>query len=230
MAGGTHPAEPSEGVPCPAVARTLRRLGALAGIAGPVAFTTAWAVGGHRQSGYPVPDEHISGLAARDADHPRPMMAGFFSLGAGTLALAGALQATLGPSLRRAGPGPALLGLGGVAQLVAGALRRDTVLLNPPGRPDDWRQSRVNDGHDAAAGVAFTCAVAVPLTLAARFAGDPAWRSFTPVALVCATVSGALMAFFATDVDRHGNGVVQRAMVTVPQAFQVALAVRLLSS
>jgi hypothetical protein len=38
------------------------------------------------------------------------------------------------------------------------------------------------------------------------------------------------MAVFATDVDRSFNGIVQRVMVTVPQAFMAALAVRALRS
>jgi len=205
----------------------LRRLGALAGITGPVVFTGAWVVGSVRQSGYPLAHEHISGLAALDAEHPRVMQTGFLALGLGTLGLALALQDALGPGLRRAGPGPTLLAAAGAAEVVAGLLRRDTVLLNPPGRPADWRQSRRNDGHDAAAGVAFTTAVLVPLALAARFRHDPVWAPLVPVAVAAALTTGTVMAVFATDVDRRGNGILQRVMVTVPQAFQVALATRL---
>jgi hypothetical protein len=213
----------------PARRSWLRTAGALAGIAGPVAFTTSWLVGGIRQSGYPIADEHISGLAARDADHPGPMIAGFLAAGAGTLAFAATLHRELSAPTRRAGAGPLLLGLAGAAEFTAGLLRRDTVLLNPPGRAEDWRQSRHNDGHDASAGVAFVCAVSVPMALAVRFRGDPAWSPLVPSALVAAAVSGALMGAFATDVDRHGNGLLQRAMVTLPQVFQVALAAHLLA-
>jgi hypothetical protein len=213
----------------PARRSWLRTAGALAGIAGPVAFTTAWLVGGIRQRRYPIADEHISGLAARDADHPGPMIAGFLAAGLGTLAFAATLHHELRTGTRRPGAGPVLLGLAGAAEFTAGLLRRDTVLLNPPDRAEDWRQSRHNDGHDASAGVAFGCAVAVPVALAVRFRGDPAWSPLVPAAVVAALASGILMGAFATDVDRHGNGLLQRAMVTLPQAFQVALATRLLA-
>ena len=51
-----------------------------------------------------------------------------------------------------------------------------------------------------------------------------------PAALASSGASVALMAVFATDVDRSFNGIVQRVMVTVPQAFMAALAVRALRS
>jgi hypothetical protein len=208
---------------------TVDRLATLAGVAGPAAFTTAWLVNGVRQADYPVAHEHISGLAADDAAHPHLMVAGFFALGAGTIAFAAELERALG-GVRRAGLGPVLLALGGAAGIAAGLLRRDTYLLNPPGRPDDYRQSWHNDGHDASAGVIYATSVLAPLALAHRFRHDSTWAGLVPGAVASSVASVVLMGIFATDVDRRYNGLLQRVMVTVPQAFMVRLALRVLQS
>ena len=206
-----------------------RGASAAAGVLGPAIFTTAWIVNGQRQSRYPIADEHISGLAALDAEHPETMVAGFVVLGVSTIVFAAGLGRGLG-GRRRSGWGPALLALGGAAAVAAGFLRRDAVLLNPPGRPDGYVQSWHNDGHDLAAGVIYASTVVAPLLLAHRFRRDPQWAPLVPLALASSAVSVALMAIFATDVDRHGNGIVQRVMVTLPQALMAVLAVRLASA
>ena len=203
-----------------------RRASAAAGILGPAVFTAAWIVNGERQSSYPIADEHISGLAALDADHPNTMITGFVVLGIGTVVFAAELRRALG-GRRHAGWGPVLLGLGGAAAVAAGFLRRDAFLLNPPARPSGYVQSWHNDGHDIAAGVIYVSTVAAPLLLARRFRRDPQWASLVPVAIASSAASVVLMAAFATDVDRHGNGIVQRVMVTLPQALMAVLAVRL---
>ncbi|HKA05185.1 MAG TPA: DUF998 domain-containing protein [Acidimicrobiales bacterium] len=205
-----------------------RRASAAAGLAGPALFTLAWAVNGQRQSAYPIADEHISGLAAVDADHPTSMIAGFVVLGAATIAFSAELRRVLGG--RRAGWGPVLLGLGGAAAVAAGLLRRDAVLLHPPGRAGDYVQSWHNNGHDVAAGVIYVSTVVAPLLLAWRFRKDPQWSGLVPVAVASSVAGVVLMTIFATDVDRHGNGIVQRVMVTLPQLFMAGLAVRLVTA
>jgi hypothetical protein len=202
---------------------------AAAGLVGPAVFTAAWIVNGERQSGYPIADEHISGLAALDADHPSTMITGFVVLGVSTVVFAAELSRALG-GRRRAGWGPALLAVGGAAAVAAGLLRRDAVLLQPPGRPPGYEQSWHNDGHDAAAGAIYVTTVAAPLLLARRFRGDPQWSGLVPIAVVSSVASVVLMTIFATDVDRHGNGIVQRVMVTLPQVLMAGLAVRLVTA
>ncbi len=201
---------------------------ALAGIIGPAVFTAAWAVSGPRQRdrGYRVPHEHISGLAAPDARSPHLMTAGFHGLGLGLLAFGPELRRRLAP---RAGPGPWLLGLAGMAALVAGTFRRDTILLSPPDRPPGHRQSWRNDVHDAAAGVGYAAGMLGPLALAWRFRDDPRWSGFAPWCLVPVACGAVIGPVFAADVDRKGNGILQRVMVTAPQALTVALAVRCLA-
>jgi hypothetical protein len=74
----------------------------------------------------------------------------------------------------------------------------------------------------------YATSVLAPLLLARRFRRDSAWAGLVPAALASSGASVVLMVAFATDVDRHLNGVVQRVMVTVPQAFMAAVAVRAL--
>ncbi len=156
------------------------------------------------------------------------MITGFVTLGTCTVLFATELWRLLADGRRRPGLGPVLLGLGGVAAVAAGFLRRDAFLLSPPGRDPAYVQSWHNDGHDLAAGAVYLTSVLAPLFLARRFRKEPAWAPLVPAAIASSGASVVLMAVFATDVDRHFNGIVQRVMVTVPQAFMVALAVRAL--
>lgn len=206
--------------------RPLRRLATAAGLVGPAAFTAAWVVSARRQDGYSVRNEHISGLAAPDARDPEILITGFLVLGAATIGFAAALRERLGG--REAGSGPYLLGITGAGAIAAGLLRRDHMLLHPPDEPVDWRQSWRNDGHDLAAGVIYTTSVAAPLLLARHLARDPQLARLAPTGLGLSATSLALMGVFATQVDRRGNGIVQRVMVSLPMAFMSALAWRML--
>ena len=49
---------------------TAARTRAACGLVGPAAFTAAWALATARQPGYSIANEHISGLAAPDAQSP----------------------------------------------------------------------------------------------------------------------------------------------------------------
>jgi hypothetical protein len=219
---------PAPARPTSARAGWADRLRAAGGIIGPVAFSVAWWANGRRQRDYPVRDEHISGLAALDADHPWSMMAGFVVLGIATIGFAWQLQRALG-GRRAAGSGPALLLAGGTATAVAGLLRRDAVLLNPPDRDPGLTPSWHNYGHDLSSGAIYATSILTPLVLARRFAPDPAWSVAVPGALAASAASVVLMVWFATDVDRAGNGVVQRVMVTVPQVGMALAAARVLA-
>ncbi|HUF59232.1 MAG TPA: DUF998 domain-containing protein [Actinomycetota bacterium] len=201
-----------------------RRFGALCGVLGPVAFTVAWLVAQRRQDDYQFRHEHISGLAAKDANDPSVMTAGFVALGGCTVAFASALDRRLGP---RAGAGPTLIGVAGLATIVAGIFRRDRRSNFPaPGEPEG--QSWENDVHDAAAAVGGIAGTVGLVALAPRLAGDPAFRDLAGPALGAAGASAGISAWFFRDVVRPGNGLLQRANLTIPLAFMARLAVRLL--
>jgi hypothetical protein len=202
------------------------RLGAWCGVLGPVAFTAAWVVAARRQDAYEVRHEHISGLAAKDAMDPIVMTGGFLALGACTIAFARTLERRLGPS---PGLGPALIGTAGLWTLAAGAFRRDRRTNLPLPGEDPWVQSLENDLHDAASIGIAAAGTAGLLALAPRLAADPSLQGLARPAVAAAATSLGLSAWFLRDVIRPWNGLVQRVSATVPLAFMVRLAMRLLS-
>ena len=180
-----------------------------------------------RQPSYSVANEHISGLAAPDAEVPHLMTAGFVALGACTVTFAAELDDRLGGA-EGAGLGPLLMGAGGLTMIAAGLFRRDRLSNYPmPGEPDE-RQSWRNDAHDLAAVGAGAAGVLSLLALAMRFSRDPAWRDLALPAASAALAGGGLSAWFASDVTRPGNGLVQRATVSIPLGFMARVALRLL--
>jgi len=191
---------------------------------GPVAFTAAWLVAQRRQDEYQVRHEHISGLAAKDANDPHVMTAGFVALGGCTVAFASALDRRLGP---RAGMGPALIGVAGLATIVAGIFRRDRRSNFPaPGEPEG--QSWENDVHDTAAVVGGVAGTIGLVALAPALARDPALRDLVRPALGAAGASAGISTWFLRDVVRPGNGLLQRANTTIPLVFMARLALRML--
>jgi len=189
---------------------------------GPVAFTGAWVWGStHQRAGYTMRKEHLSGLAAPDAVHPEVMVGGFLVLGACTTAFAGALEDALG-GRGKAGPGPTLLRVAGLATVAAGLLRRDRMLLGLPDGVE--RQSWHNDGHDVASGVIYTCLGVAPLALAHRFRDDPAWSALRLPAIAGSVASAAVMGLFASKRVEPVNGVLQRVAVTASLAGLAGLA------
>jgi hypothetical protein len=200
------------------------RLGALCGVLGPVAFIAAWLVAQRRQDEYEVRHEHISGLAAKDANDPLVMTAGFVVLGGSTVAFASALDRRLGS---RAGVGPASIRLAGLATIVAGVFRRDRRSNFPaPGEPEG--QSWENDVHDTAAVVGGIAGTVGLVALAPALARDPELRDLAKPALGAAGASAGLSTWFLRDVVRPGNGLLQRANTTIPLAFMARLALRML--
>ncbi|MGE5225748.1 MAG: DUF998 domain-containing protein [Planctomycetaceae bacterium] len=209
--------------------RARNTIGAACGLVGPAAFTAAWLLATRRQPAYSIANEHISGLAAPDAASPQVMTAGFLALGTCTVGFAAALEERLRSGGRAAGGGPALLAASGVALLSAGLFRRDRMSNYPmPGEPPT-RQSWRNDLHDLSAVAAAAYGIAALTALAARLRHDPAFGDLAAPAGLAALAAGGLSAWFATDVVRPGNGIVQRASISIPLAVMVRLAVRMLA-
>lgn len=196
------------------------RAGAVAGAAGPVAFTLAWIVSALSQRGLAFATPQISGLAAENAHDPWLMIAGFLLLGGGAVCLGAALTPALG-GRRAAGPGPAAIGAAGVLAIAAGLLRRDHVLLTSG--PESWH----NRAHDIVSAAAYVLLVVAPLLLASRFRGDSRWRGLSWPLAGAAVVSAALLiAFYAAPHDSW-DATLQRIAVTLPLAATTAVAVRL---
>lgn len=209
-------------------ARPDARLRLVAGIVGPLVFTASWVAATVRQHGhgeYHVAREHISGLAAPDARHPRLMTAAFLALGLASNVFGTALRDHLGGS-GQAGLGPRMVQVGGVAAVAAGLLRRDQMLLGLP--EGVARQSWHNDGHDIASGVIYASLIAAPIALARRFRDDAEHQPLSAPALGTAALTAGALVVFASRAIEPYNGLVQRFGVTVPALAGAALAARLL--
>jgi hypothetical protein len=152
------------------------------------------------------------------------MTAGFWILGSGTVGFAAALDRRLGGRAI----GPALLGASGIAICAAGSLRRDRMSNWPMPGEAPSRQSATNDAHDLASVAAQLCAAAGLLALAGRLRRDAALRDLAAPTAAAALASGGIMGYFASDVVRPGNGIVQRVGVSMPLVLTARLAWRLL--
>jgi hypothetical membrane protein len=200
------------------------RLGAIAGIAGPVAFTAAWAAASLLQTGHSATEVQISGLAAADARDPWIMIAGFVVLGGCSVAFGAALQSELGGS-GRAGPGPRLIQAAGLLTVAAGLLRRDQMLLTAPAH-ESWH----NHAHDVVSAVIYVALVAAPLLLARRFRGDRRWGALRWPLVAETLATAAVLAVFFSPAVKSWDAVLQRIAVTLPLAAVVTLAARLLAT
>jgi hypothetical membrane protein len=200
------------------------RLGAIAGIAGPAAFTAAWAVASLLQTGHSATEVQISGLAAPDARDPWIMMTGFVVLGGCSVGFGTALHAALGGS-GRAGGGPRLTQVAGLLTVAAGLLRRDRMLLTAPAH-ESWH----NHAHDVVSALIYIALVAVPLLLARRFRGARRWTALCWPLVAASVATAAVLVVFFAGASGSSAGLLQRIGVTLPLAVMCAVAVRLLSA
>ena len=81
--------------------------------------------------------------------------------------------------------------------------------------------------HDIAAAVGGAAGTLGLIALAPRLAREPALRDLAKPALGAAGASAGVSAWFLRDVVRPGNGLLQRANVTIPLAFMARLALRM---
>ena len=200
------------------------RLGAAASVAGPVAFTAAWAAASLLQAGHGAAEVQISGLAAPDARDPWIMITGFVVLGGCSVAFGSALYSELGGA-GRAGPGPRLIQATGLLTIAAGLLRRDRMLLTAPAG-ESWH----NHAHDLVSIPIYLALVAVPLLLARRFRGDPRWSALCVPLAADSLATLAVLVMFLGGASPAADGVLQRIGVTLPLAALGAVALRLLAT
>jgi hypothetical membrane protein len=196
------------------------RVGAAAGVAGPVVFTLAWVTASLRQPGEPFTAVQISGLAAENARDPWIMITGFVLLGCCAVAFGAALRRALG-GRRRAGLGPAAIQAAGVLTIVVGLLRRDHVLLTAG--PESWH----NHAHDVVSAVAYVLLIAGPLLLARRLRREPGWSALAAPLAAAAVASAALLVAFYSAPHSSWDGLLQRIAVSLPLAAIAAVGGRL---
>jgi hypothetical membrane protein len=197
--------------------------GAVAGVAGPAAFTLAWIVASLLQPGLSFTVVQISGLAAEDARDPWIMITGFLLLGLGAIPFGAALRKALG-GRGLSGVAPALIQAAGVLTIAAGLLRRDHVLLTT------GAQSWHNRAHDVVSAVIYVLLGAAPLLLALRFRRDWQWRGLAVPLVAAAVASAALLVVFYSAPHQSVDGLLQRIAVTLPLAALALVAGRLIAA
>jgi hypothetical membrane protein len=196
------------------------KAGAVAGVAGPVAFTLAWVVASLRQPAESFTAVQISGLAAENARDPWIMITGFVMLGCCAAGFGAALRRALG-GRRQAGLGPAAIQSAGVLTIAVGLLRRDHVLLTAG--PESWH----NHAHDVVSAVAYVLLIAAPLLLSRRLRTDRDWHSLAAPLAAAAVASAGLLAAFYLAPHAGVDGLLQRIAVSLPLAAIAAVGVRL---
>jgi hypothetical protein len=164
-------------------------------------------------SSRPAASPRPAGLAAR-AGRPRLRWVGL-----------GPRRPDLGP--RPAGLGPRLIQWAGALTIAAGLLRRDHMMLDPPGAAagESWH----NHAHDLVSSIIYVTLVAAPLLLAVRFRGDARWQRLWIPLLVGSAATAGLLGVFALPALGSWDPVLQRVAVTIPLAMLAAVAVRLMT-
>ncbi len=192
------------------------------------AWTLAWTVAGFlEQDGYRPRRDHISGLAAVNAQHPGVMIAGFV--------LTGALILVLTAHVWRARPGNhwALAGTGlllvvGVGFVAAGFLRSDcadavrTCAIRDASGASSWH----SQAHNMIASSLFVYAL-VPALFALALRGEHRARGLRAYSLATTGLGVLLLLAFQLDWFVEWEGVVQRAAVSIPLAWTAVICRRI---
>jgi hypothetical membrane protein len=196
-------------------------------MAGPIAFTAAWLLGGLVQDEYSVRQEDVSALAALDAQHAWIVITGFVLLGVGTVALAAGLASTLRyPS---AVIGSVLLMIAGIGHAAAGLARNDCSSELPActARVDTGEVSWHHQVHDNVSLIIFLALIAAPLVFARAFGRDHRWRPLRTYSIVTGLLGFALLVLYVIASAGTWNGLVQRIFVSVLFLWIAVLGFRL---
>jgi hypothetical membrane protein len=178
----------------------LRRLGAVCGIAGPLAFMGGWLVNGLRTEGYDPLSDAISRLAGEGAPTRAAMTACFVAFGVLVTVWARTVADELAvPALRPV--------------VTTAALATVAVALVPLSREGGGPQDAL---HAVAAGTGYLAMAATPFVAAAGLHGRARTASVA-VGLVSAT---ALVGTLLVD----GSGGLQRLGLSVVDAWHVVVA------
>jgi len=192
------------------------RIGALAGVAGPVVFTAAWLASSLRQTGHGALSVQLSGLAAANARDPWIMITGFL--------VEGGCLVVFGHELARelnGGLAPRLIQGAGVLTIAAGLLRRDHLELTSG--PVSWH----NEAHNVVSLVLYGDLVLAQLLLARESGAAPRWRGWRPYLLASGIATAIALAIFIPNTASPAAGVLQRVAVTIPLIAMTAVAARL---
>jgi hypothetical protein len=191
-------------------------------------WTFAWTVAGFlEKEAYQPRRDHISGLAALNAQHPSVMIAGFV--------LTGALILVLTAHVWRARPGngwalagTALMLLVGVGFVAAGLLRSDCAdavracTIRDASGASSWH----SQAHNVIASALFVYAL-VPALFALALRHVHRARGLCVYSLATAAAGAVLLAAFQLDWLVEWEGAVQRAAVSIPLVWTAVIGRRI---
>ena len=203
------------------------------GAIGPLLFILALLIEGATRPGYSPWRNYVSSLSLSPEGWMQ--IANFLICGSLTLCFAIGLRSVL-RSGRSALWGPLLLGIFGLALIIAGIFVTDRSLGYPPGTSGGGPQTPHGTIHGVAGLIAFTSLSAACFVMSRRFVGDPKWKGWTLYSLVSGTI--VIVFFIASTVasvlDEKGilpnspTGLLQRIAIIVGWGWVGLLAIQLL--
>lgn len=207
------------------------RLGAVAGIVGPILLTAGWVVAGLAQpEAYSWSRQEISDLGALTAEH-----AWIWNLAdslSGVLLTIFAVGLFPLVKLNRAGRiGAVLIGVVGVGSVIDGIAREDCPLSTSEAC------QRLQDGpglswhhqvHDIESVLVFIAILAAPFAMARAFRQLDAMRALIPYTLATGISLVGVTVAYALLYGEAGGGIAQRLLATLFMIWIAVLAVRVL--
>jgi uncharacterized protein DUF998 len=132
--------------------------------------------------------------------------------------------------------GPLLLGIFGLALIVAGLFVTDPSLGYPPGTHSNGAQTLHGIIHGVAGLVTFSSLTFASFVMARRFAGDPEWKGWTLYSIVTGVlvISSFISSTAVSVLDERGvlpgspTGLLQRIGIVAGWSWIAFLAIRLL--
>jgi hypothetical membrane protein len=204
------------------------------GAIGPLLFIIVFLIEGATRPGYNAWHNYVSSLSLSDQGWMQ--IANFLICGLLTLCFAVGLRQALGPG-KGSVWGPMMLGVFGLALIVAGLFVTDPSLGYPVGTHSSGPQTLHGIVHGVAGLIAFSSVAIASFVMARRFAGDPNWKGWALYSLV----TGVLVVVFfiaattASALDENGvlsgspTGLLQRLAIIAGWGWIALLAMRLLS-
>jgi len=214
----------------PLVTRLLIACGAV----GPLLFVIVLLIEGATRPGYSAWHNYGSSLSLGDQGWMQ--ITNFIVCGLLTLCFAIGLRQVFRTG-RGSVWGPILLGVFGLALIVAGVFVTDPGLGYPPGTHTSGPQTLHGTIHGVNAIITFGSLAIAIFILARRFAGDPNWKGWALYSLVTGVlvVASFIAATFVSALDEGGvlqgspTGLLQRIGIIAGWGWIALLAIRLLS-
>ncbi|MGH3384470.1 MAG: DUF998 domain-containing protein [Nocardioidaceae bacterium] len=182
---------------------------------GTLLFTVAWLVCAWLQPRYDARREHISALAAIDANAAWIMVAAFLLFGLSVMALGVGLHHSLHSVLGRAGAVTVVLC--GIAVCAAGLARQDcSVQLPECGQlVRAGLMTSHHLVHDVASVAAFVFAGVAQLVVGSSLRRERGWTHLRLPSIISGLSTLALFAVLAGELTPAWEGIVERTMVVV---------------